>query len=179
MLLKRQYQAAVLRGQNIGGFAMSIKINRRHFISSVLAGTVAALASLSGVLISSRRHPFNLYRISFGSYGGTSCWRHASIATRLAQVPKQTLVRDWAVQKNAFIVNSKRNAKDIIADARVEKEYVKVEVSPELLISKYHRRKLPLHNYFRAKTGLTQINLDRFAERYPGLPERKWICLYG
>jgi hypothetical protein len=158
---------------------MTTEINRRDFLAQVVACAGGTSVWLSALLIHSPRPTPNLCRISFGGYGGTSGYRHGSIVRRLAKGPKKRLVRDWSMKNNAFILFSGRDAIDIVASAQLEDEYVKIEMSPEPLVTNYHRRKLPLNYHFRIKAGLIRIDLDEFAEKYPGCPQRKWICLLG
>jgi hypothetical protein len=158
---------------------MTTEINRRIFISGALR-SVAAVATLFVALpASSQPNSFSLCRISHGSYGGTSAYRLASIARRLADVPKEGLVRDWSMRNNAFIIKTYRPIEDVVTAALTDKEKVRVEVPAGELVTAFHQHKLPLHNYFRTRSGCGRLNVNEFAEMYPSPPDRKWVCLCG
>lgn len=154
-------------------------IQRRRFLLQILASVSAAAVLFTVSKTRSRRRMIFLYRFSQNSRGGISGCKFASVVKRLSSVPGAILTRDWSSEANTFLVMTDRSIEEIVAAANTEKEGVRVELSWEPIVTELHRQKLPLHNYFRSKSGIARIGVDEFATRYPNILERKWQRISG
>jgi hypothetical protein len=116
-----------------------------------------------------------LIRLTSGSYGGTSCYKFAGIAQRLAGVETNDLHRDWSQKWNSFQTLTSRGLEDVVKDIWPIDQTVKLEVSQSPLITAEHRSSLSFHNYKRISSGFSRISLEEFASLYPTVGSRRWI----
>jgi len=155
---------------------MSIKITRREFIAGSVAVASFATAALVWKQAASAPSPL-LIRLTSGSYGGTSCYRFASIAQRLAGVEKNHLRRDWSQKCNSFQILTSRSLEAVVKDIWSIDETVNLEVSHSPLVSAEHMSKLSFHNYKRISSGFSRITLEEFATLYPTVGSHRWISI--
>ena len=153
---------------------MSIKITRRVFVAGAGAFTTLATGALALDQAAFNASPW-LIRLTHGSYGGTSCYRFASICQKLAAVQKNDLNRDWSQKFNSFQIFTSRPLEDIVKAISLVNETVQLEVSRSALVTAEHKKKLPFHNFKRASFGFSKITLEEFAALYPTVGSRSWI----